>query len=382
MTRIDDPWVHHEPTQKVLRMLTDAGHQAYFVGGCVRNALMGLPANDIDIATDAAPEKVMALAEAAGLHAVGTGVEHGTVTVISNHMPHEVTTFRRDVETDGRRAVVAFSKDIDDDARRRDFTMNALYADSRGRVVDPLSGLGDLRTRRIRFVDDATLRIKEDYLRTLRFFRFHAWYGDPDTGMDAEALAAIAENLDGLEGLSKERVGAEVKKLLAAPDPAPSVGAMAQTGVLSRILPGADMTYLAPLVHIENGQMPDVMRRLAVLGGDDPALRFRLSRDEKKQLQILSLEIGNPTTAQELAYRHGADMARDIEMLRAAVFERALPDSLAKDLDLGATAVFPVTAADLMPDLQGPALGARLKELEKTWINSGFSLGRDQLLNA
>lgn len=382
MTRIDDPWVHHEPTQKVLRMLTDAGYQAYFVGGCVRNALMGLPANDIDIATDALPEKVMALAEAAGLHAIGTGVEHGTVTVISNHMPHEVTTFRRDVETDGRRAVVAFAKDINDDAHRRDFTMNALYADSVGRVVDPMSGLGDLRARRIRFVDDATLRIKEDYLRTLRFFRFHAWYGDPDTGMDAEAMAAIAENLGGLEGLSKERVGAEIKKLLAAPDPAPSVGAMAQTGVLSRILPGADMTYLAPLVHIENGQKPDAMRRLAVLGGDDPAARFRLSRDEKKQLQILSTEIGNPTTVQELAYRHGADMAWDIEMLRAAIFERALPDSLAKDLDLGASAVFPVTAADLMPDLQGPALGARLKELEQTWINSGFSLSREQLLGA
>ena len=382
MTRIDDPWVHHEPTQKVLRMLTDAGYQAYFVGGCVRNALMGLPANDIDIATDALPEKVMALAEAAGLHAIGTGVEHGTVTVISNHMPHEVTTFRRDVETDGRRAVVVFSKDINDDAHRRDFTMNALYADSVGRVVDPLSGLGDLRARRIRFVDDATLRIKEDYLRTLRFFRFHAWYGDPDAGMDAEAMAAIAENLDGLEGLSKERVGAEIKKLLAAPDPAPSVGAMAQTCVLSRILPGADMTYLAPLVHIENGQKPAAMRRLAVLGGDDPAARFRLSRDEKKQLQILSTEIGNPKTVQELAYRHGADMARDIEMLRAAVFERALPDSLAKDLDLGASAVFPVTAADLMPDLQGPALGARLKELEQTWINSGFSLSREQLLGA
>lgn len=382
MTCIDDPWVHHGPTQKVLRMLTDAGHQAYFVGGCVRNTLMGLPANDIDIATDALPEKVMALAEAAGLHAIGTGVEHGTVTVISNHMPHEVTTFRRDVETDGRRAVVAFAKDINDDAHRRDFTMNALYADSVGRVVDPMSGLGDLRARRIRFVDDATLRIKEDYLRTLRFFRFHAWYGDPDTGMDAEAMAAIAENLGGLEGLSKERVGAEIKKLLAAPDPAPSVGAMAQTGVLSRILPGADMTYLAPLVHIENGQKPDAMRRLAVLGGDDPAARFRLSRDEKKQLQILSTEIGNPTTVQELAYRHGADMAWDIEMLRAAIFERALPDSLAKDLDLGASAVFPVTAADLMPDLQGPALGARLKELEQTWINSGFSLSREQLLGA
>lgn len=380
MTRIDDSWVHHEPTQKVLKMLTEAGHQAYFVGGCVRNALMGLPVNDIDIATDALPERVMELAESSGLHAVGTGIEHGTVTVVSNHMQHEVTTFRRDVETDGRRAVVAFSQNINDDAHRRDFTMNALYADSEGRVVDPLSGLDDLRARRIRFVDDASDRIKEDYLRTLRFFRFHAWYGAADAGLDAEAVAAIAANLDGLEALSKERVGSEVKKLLTAPEPAPSVGAMMQTGVLAKILPGADTTYLAPLVHIEAGQKPDPMRRLAVLGGDDPASRFRLSRDEKKQLDILSTEIGSPVPAQELAYLYGADMARDIEMLRAAIFEQVLPDGLANDLDLGASAEFPVSAADLMPDLQGPALGARLKELEQTWIDSGFSLSREQLL--
>lgn len=280
-----------------MKMLTDAGYQAYFVGGCVRNALIGTPVNDIDIATDALPEKVMQLAEAAGFRAVPTGIDHGTVTVVSKSIPHEITTYRNDVETDGRRAVVAFSTNITDDARRRDFTMNALYADIDGNVLDPLGGLDDLKARRVRFVDDPNDRITEDYLRTLRFFRFHAWYGDPQAGMDADALAAIASNLERLDTLSRERVGSEFKKLLTARDPAPAVGAMMQAGVLTRLLPGADNQFLAPLVHLDAAFPPDPIRRLAALGGQDVATRLRLSREDARHLKVLRDQMGDTKPA-------------------------------------------------------------------------------------
>ncbi|MDH3263709.1 MAG: CCA tRNA nucleotidyltransferase, partial [Paracoccaceae bacterium] len=168
--RIDADWLHAPGPRAVMAMLRDAGHQALFVGGTVRNALLGHPPGDIDIATDAVPERVMELAEAAGLRPVPTGLDHGTITVVvAHHEGIEVTTFRRDVETDGRRAVVAFSTHVEDDAARRDFTMNALYASAEGEVIDPLGGLPDLRARRVRFVGNAAERIREDYLRILRF---------------------------------------------------------------------------------------------------------------------------------------------------------------------------------------------------------------------
>ncbi|WP_054540253.1 MULTISPECIES: CCA tRNA nucleotidyltransferase [Actibacterium] len=363
-------------------MLSQAGYKALFVGGCVRNALLGVAVNDIDIATDAPPETVMALAQAAGLHPVPTGVDHGTVTVVSDHVPHEVTTFRRDVETDGRRAVVAYATGPEEDAHRRDFTMNALYATPEGEIVDPLGGLADLRARRVRFIDDADARIREDYLRILRFFRFHAWYGDPGLGLDAEGLAACAANSAGIETLSKERIGAEMKKLLAAPDPAPGVAAMAQAGILARVIPGADARALPVLVHLEGDEAvaPEPVRRLAVLGGADLVDRLRLSRDDARRLDLLRRAIGSAQPPSALGYALGADLARDAVLLRAAVLETPLPQGWRDQIAEGAGAAFPVRAADLMPALSGPALGARLKELEARWVASGFSLTRDELL--
>ena len=323
--RISGDWLHHPGTQALMQVLEGAGHTALFVGGCVRNALLGVSVSDVDVATDATPETVSTLAQAAGFKPVPTGIDHGTVTIVAEGKPHEVTTFRRDVETDGRRAVVAFSDRIEDDAQRRDFTMNALYADRHGAVIDPLNGLPDLLARRVRFVGDPETRIREDYLRILRFFRFHACYGDPEGGIDPEGLAACAALAEGLDGISKERITAELRKLLTAGDPSPAVAAMFQAGVLARVLPGADPRALGPLVHLETGHLdadpPRWRRRLAVLGGDAEPLR--LSKAEAR---------------------------------------------------------FPVTAADLMPALQGEALGARLKELESRWLASGLALSREDLL--
>lgn len=382
MTRVNGPWIDRPETQAVCRALTDAGYQALFVGGCVRNTLLGEPVSDIDISTNALPEIVSDLAETAGLKAVPTGIDHGTITVVSGGLPHEVTTFRHDVETDGRRAVVAYTDKVEEDARRRDFTMNALYARSDGTLIDPLGGLPDLRARRVFFIEDASARIREDYLRILRFFRFHAWYGDPQAGIDPDGLAACAALSEGLETLSKERVGAEVRKLLGAPDPAPAVASMQAAGCLARVLPGADGRGLPMLIELEaaNGALPDPIRRLAVMGGHDHGDYLRLSRADARRLGVILDGVDNVKGPAELAYRYGPEPAHDILMVRAALLETPLPTGFEAAIEDGAKAVFPVTSRDLVSAVSGAALGRRLKELEAKWIASGFALTRKELL--
>jgi len=378
---VSGSWLTAPKTQAVFDALTQQGHTALAVGGCVRNALMGVPVTDVDIATDATPETVMSLADAAGLKAVPTGIDHGTITLVSDSTGYEVTTFRADTETDGRHAVVRFSKDMAEDAARRDFTMNALYANADGEVFDPLGGMPDLTARRVRFIGDAKARIEEDYLRILRFFRFAAWYGDKDHGFDPDALAAIAASLDGLHGLSKERITAEMKKLMAADDPAPAFGTMAQTGVLHALLPGSDARALAPLIHLEhaNSIPTDPMRRLAALGGfstDD----LRLSKKTQRQLELYQSLIGSAEPPAELGYRHGADIARDALLLRSAMLDMPFDPSDLQAAQTGARARFPVKPKDLMPDYQGPALGEKLRALEAQWIASGFEQTKADLL--
>ncbi|MFN6058010.1 MAG: CCA tRNA nucleotidyltransferase [Paracoccaceae bacterium] len=376
--KIAGDWLAHPGTQGLMQALEAAGHKALFVGGCVRNALMAVPVSDIDISTDAPPETVSDLAEAAGFKPVPTGIDHGTVTVVAEGKPHEVTTFRRDVETDGRRAVVAFSTRIEEDAQRRDFTMNALYADRHGHVIDPLNGLPDLQSRRVRFVGDPETRIREDYLRILRFFRFHATYGDPDQGLDPEGLAACAALAEGLDGISKERITAELRKLLSARDPAPAVAAMAQSGILTRILPGSDPRVLAPLIHLDAAEPPHWLRRLSVLGGETADLR--LSKAEARDLAALRAALGTSETPAVLGFTLGAPLATDALLARAASLGGHTPKDWQSETRRGAKARFPVTAADLMPALQGEALGARLKDLEARWLASDLTLSRDDLL--
>ncbi|MGB1152880.1 MAG: CCA tRNA nucleotidyltransferase [Paracoccaceae bacterium] len=381
--KLTGDWYKAAAPQRLCSLLDAGGHQALFVGGCVRNDLLGAAVSDIDIATDARPERVIELAKAAGLKPIPTGIDHGTVTVVVSGTAFEVTSFRTDVSTDGRRAVVAFSDDITADAERRDFTMNALYAQASGAVIDPLEGLGDLRARRVRFIKDAAQRIEEDYLRILRFFRFSAWYGDPQLGFDPEALAAIGANLDGLDGLSKERIGNELLKLLAAVDPAPSLAVMRATGALRRVLNGADDKAIGLLVHLEQGSdvAPAPLRRLAALGGMDVQAALRLSKQQDKTLTLYRGEMGSASGAGELGYRHGVIAAKDILLLRAAQFETEVARGDFTAADIGANASFPVAAQDLMPQYSGAQLGAELRTLEQRWIGSGFQLSKEALLS-
>ncbi|MEP5153147.1 CCA tRNA nucleotidyltransferase [Planktotalea sp.] len=378
---VSGAWIDEPATQRVCAALTQNGYQALFVGGCVRNALLATAVSDIDIATDAHPEETIRCAEKAGLQAIPTGIDHGTITVVSDGIAHEITTFRSDVETDGRHAEVRFSKSVEEDAARRDFTMNAIYARPDGSVLDPLNGLPDLEARHVRFIGDAQERIREDYLRSLRFFRFTAWYGDPALGIDREGLAAVAENLEGLEGLSRERVGAELKKLLGAHDPSIAVASMRSAGVLGAVLEGADDRYLAPLVHHETslGRAPNAIRRLAILAEPNDEDTLRLSKVERKQWAILRDELGTMKSAAHLGYLYGADIAIDVLMLRASLFEQPVALDTVSESNKGDSAKFPIKAADL-PDLSGRALGEKLKQLEADWITSDFSLSREELL--
>ena len=383
MTVIKAEWLDTTATKAVCRALTAGGHHAYFVGGCVRNALMGAPVSDLDIATNAEPATVLALSKAAGLKTIPTGIDHGTVTIVADHVPYEVTTFRRDVSTDGRRATVAFSTDLAEDAARRDFTMNALYAAPDGTVTDPLDGLPDLLARRVRFIGEPDARIREDYLRILRFFRFHAIYGDPENGLDADGLAACAGLAEGLEQISAERIGTEFRKLLSAIDPAPSVAAMAATGILMRVLPGADHKALAPLVHLEATAdiQPDWRRRLGALGVSDWQDALRLSKAEQRHMDGIHLSLGNDLPIAVAAYKYGPEVARNSAFCRAAMAEIPLAQNWAVEAERGAKQTFPIRAADLSGRLSpGPALGTALKALERTWIASDFCLTKSELL--
>lgn len=361
----------------VLAMLEGAGYRALAVGGCVRNALLGLPVADVDIATDARPETVSDLADSAGFRAVPTGLAHGTVTVVCDGIGYEVTTFRRDEETFGRHARVAFGASLEHDAARRDFTLNALYVQADGTVIDPLGGLPDVLSRRLRFVGDPEARITEDALRILRFFRFYAQYGDPSEGLDADALAACAQHSALLDTLSRERITAELRKLLAAPDPAPSVAAMMASGVLPHALPGAMPQALAVLVHLEEGHPGPWLRRLAVLGS---AEGLRLSNAESRDFGLLRDAFSTTDTPAALGWRLGAALGTDALLGRAALLETPPPPGWQEQITRGAKAVFPVKPADLMPALQGPALGAALKRMQAHWLAQDLRPGREELL--
>jgi len=307
---------------------------------------------------------------------VRAGIAHGTVTGIHGEAQIGVTTLRRDGETSGRHATVAFSADPAEDAARRDFTMNALYCDRHGTLVDPLGALPDVQARRLRFVGKADDRVQEDFLRILRFFRFHAWYADHTAGIDPDGLAACGAHAASLQTISAERIGAEIRKLLKAPDPAPAVAAMHSAGVLTTILPGADPTPLAPLLHFVSHADP--ILRLAAIGGVDVAARLRLSKHERRRLAQLSDAAAGAHSPAELGYRLGETDGAGALALRSALLGQALPPM--DDVARGARAAFPIRAADLPGDLVGAAIGARLRELEEAWIASDFSASKADLL--
>jgi poly(A) polymerase len=381
MTRVTGAWLDNAATQRVFEVFEANGVEVFCVGGCVRNTLLGVPVSDVDMCTAVRPERVAEICDAAGLKVVPTGLSHGTVTAISSGTPFEITTFRKDVETDGRRAVVAFSERMEDDARRRDFTMNALYCTRDGNVIDPLGGLGDLRAGRVRFIEDPQQRIREDYLRILRFFRFFARFAkeapDPDT------LDAITRNLDGLSHVSVERITSELVSLLSVPNPAPATALLQRVGALTIVLPGADTTCLAPLVDIEEmmGLAPDPLPRLAILASDETLAALRLSKAQSRRISMLRDGASSGLTPEALGAQLGQDAAVQAYAMRCAVMSTAPAPDAAEMIAWGAGQTFPITAADLQPKYEGPALGQCLATLRQAWLASGLTLSKDALLS-
>ena len=357
-----------------------AGFKLLYVGGCVRNAVMAVNATDIDLATDATPPQMREIAEALDLRLIPTGEAHGTLTFQLGKQGYEITTFRQDVATDGRHATVAFGTSLEGDAARRDFTMNALYADAVGNLIDPLGGLEDAKSHNLRFIGDPGGRIAEDYLRILRFFRFWAWYGDPHQGIDPEGLAACAQLQSGLDVISKERIGSEFLKLLAAPNPAPALAAMEATGILAYILPGASARDMALLEEAEQGLEPDALRRLALLGGDALQENLRLGNAAARQVEQLRHHGQNSDMALAHGFALGAERGWSSWLLRSVWLEQipSAEDRLA--VSAGAIEVCPVRAVDLKGLFEGLALGAALRQVETAWLASHMQLKKPELI--
>jgi poly(A) polymerase len=389
-------WLKQRGTLAVLAALNGDGVETRAVGGAVRNALLGLPVTEIDLATTAEPDRVIALAERAGLKTVPTGIDHGTVTVIVEGKPFEVTTLRRDVETFGRHAKVAYATSWEEDAKRRDFTLNALYADRDGKVFDPIGGYADLQAGRVRFIGEAEARIKEDYLRILRFFRFHAYYGKG--AMDEEGLRASVRLRAGLEQLSAERVAGEMRGILVAPGAIGAVEALLDHGLLTNVLGGVPrLVRFERLVAIEeaNGLAPSSALRLAALAvfvEEDAARladRLRLSNAEQGVLALGALGVDAALPGEEAAkallYRLGPDAYRSRLLLAWAEADARSEDAAWRNAlalpERWQAPVFPIGGNDVMAlgALQGPDIGELLKRLERDWIESGFALDRDQL---
>ncbi len=347
------------------------GDEARFVGGAVRDALLGLPVADIDIATRHDPEEVTRRLRRAGIKAVPTGIAHGTITAVIESGPVEVTTLRRDVSTDGRHAIVAFTDDWREDAARRDFTMNALYADpATSEVFDYFGGFADLNARHMRFIGDPLQRIAEDHLRILRFFRFLARFGDTP---DAEGLAACAARANDLMALSRERIRDELLKLLVARDAVRVVGLMLDHAILTPVVPEIDregLTRLTALAGAESAQgiAPDPIRRLAVTLAPGTAAavgaRLKLSNAERKRLEAATLGAGDEGP-QALAYRVGSESACDRLLIAGAD---------ARFLDDFAIPVLPVSGGALVSRglTRGPEVARTLRAIEDRWIAAGF----------
>lgn len=397
-------WMTATPTQTVLRALSAGGATVRFVGGCVRDAILGLRPDDIDIATTDTPEAVMRRLQKAGLKAVPTGLAHGTVTAVVPPATFQVTTLRQDVDTDGRHAVVAFGTDWAADAARRDFTINALYADADGRLHDYTGGRADLAAGVVRFIGDPAARVAEDYLRVLRFFRFHARFGRG--APDAASLAACAAAATALDRLSGERIRDELLKILALPNADAALTLMLDGGVLPALLPECRyeaerfrrLIALQQAIAAATDTQPEVWPRLAVLfpGGGEAvaervAERLKLSNAQRLRLQGL-LDPVQPAVADltdESAfrlslYRLGPERCRDALLLAASsgVIDGDLAVTRAAASATWQRPVFPLRGADLLAVgfTPGPTVSALLRELEDWWASEGFRPGRETCL--
>ena len=398
------PWLYEVRLQAVFDAIEAAGGEARIAGGAVRNTLMGEAVGDIDLATTLVPEATLKALEKAGLKAVPTGIDHGTVTAVSDSTGYEITTIRDDIETDGRHAVVRFGTDWKRDALRRDLTINGLYCDRQGEIFDPLGSMEDVKARQVRFIGKADERIEEDYLRILRFFRFFAQYGAGRP--DAEGLKAVTRLKEGLQRVSAERIWMELRKLLAARDPSRALLWMRTTGVLNSIVPESEkwgIDFVAPLIEAETrfGWQGEAMQRLQAMIRPDGAVARKLAKrlklsnaDRDRLLGWAMAELPEPPMdkeglRQQIYYGDQQAITDRLRLATAIAISRNEPaekiEAIADNADFSSSWTppqLPVSGKDLVKKgiPEGREIGRLLKRLEKTWVESDFSLSAEALL--
>lgn len=399
-------WLIEPSLVQVFDAIDKAGGRVRVVGGAIRNSLMGEDVGDIDLCTTLLPEKTIQALEAANIKAIPTGLEFGTITAVVDKKAYEITTLREDVETDGRHAIVKFGLDWTKDALRRDLTINALYCDRTGELYDPLEGISDLQNREVRFIGDASERIKEDYLRILRFYRFFAWYGSGRP--DASGLKACAKLKDGLKDISVERIWMELKKTFAAKDPSRALLWMRTTGVLNLVLVESEkwgIDLIAPLLAVEKEhgfEVDPMLRLMAIIPPRDDVVdslttRLKLSGAETKRLVLWAktpkVEQGvNQQALEKFFYENDEQAVCDVLQLDIATLEgrgEASADALKTALvylqkaEKWVRPILPVRGKDLLElgHDAGPNIGKAIRALEAKWIESGFKLNKEELLS-
>ena len=375
-------WLRNPSAQKLSKLYKSFGYQVLFVGGCVRNTILKMPVTDIDLATDAQPEEIIKIAKENNIRFVPTGLAHGTITLIIDNKNYQITTFRTDFDHDGRYAKVEFTESLLLDASRRDLTINALYCNHVGEVIDPLNGLDDIKKQKIKFIGNPNERIKEDNLRILRFFRFQAIYGNKNLEIDSIALEACHNHKSKLAALSKERITSELRKILSASNPLEVIIKMNETGVLNELFQKVSIDSLEAYLKTEEKFKINInwLGRLLSLQVTQEKESLKLTRCEFKFLKQTKSAIENQIHVLEFSYYNGVENGKIYSILQNFRHNIILSKNLLNQINSLATKKFPITAKDLMPEIRGKKLGEALRSLEDRWIKSNFTLSKIELL--
>ena len=358
-------WLRNPSAQKLSKLYKSFGYQVLFVGGCVRNTILKMPVTDIDLATDAQPEEIIKIAKENNIRFVPTGLAHGTITLIIDNKNYQITTFRTDFDHDGRYAKVEFTESLLLDASRRDLTINALYCNHVGEVIDPLNGLNDIKKQKIKFIGNPNERIKEDNLRILRFFRFQAIYGNKNLEIDSIALEACHNHKSKLAALSKERITSELRKILSAPNPLEVIIKMNETGVLNELFQKVSIDSLEAYLKTEKKFKIKInwLGRLLSLQVTQEEKSLKLTRCEFKFLKQTKSAIENQIHVLEFSYYNGVENGKIYSILQNFRHNIILCKNLLNQINSITTKKFPITAKDLMPEISGKKLGEALRSL-------------------
>ena len=383
----DKAWNSDSTLKTLIHSLESAGGEAYLVGGCVRNTILGKPFTDIDIATDLLPEQVVKISKKEGYKVIQTGLPYGTVTIVNAGRKFEVTTFRSDIKTYGRKASVKFTADIKLDAMRRDFTMNSIYMNISGQIIDPLESMGDLLKGKIKFIGNPSERIREDKLRILRFFRFLAEFNKGRSDIDQDTMEALYKYKKEVKSLSRERIWMELKRILSVPEPQHIFSIMIEKGILDEALPSIELEGLSKVVSAEKKYSVSTSHLIRLFSlnktiGKKWANYVSLTSNEAKILEFIKESLVHYKDLKTVAYKFGRVVAEGWLLNYDDGFSEMIPSKISEIIDNGCNTFFPVSGVDLLEEMEeGPELGRQMEWLEDLWIKSGFTMGKKELLS-